>query len=129
MDFALRYDGWFRPLATVFGLGPKWTTIRVDDDTLHVRYGWAFRLDVPLKDIKSARLITERPMAWGVHTTGEYWYVNGSRDGIVELKLAHPATSKSVKFQAGTWGEVHRLYISLEDPDGFIAAMKSHPTD
>ena len=56
-----------------------------------------------LKDIKSARLIAERPLAWGVHTTGEYWYVNGSRDGIVELKLAHPATSKSVEFQAGTW--------------------------
>ena len=125
----MRYDRWFRPLATVIGLGPKWTTIRADDDTLHVRCGWAFRLDVPLKDIKSARLIAERPIAWGVHTTGEYWYVNGSRDGIVELKFAHPVTSKSVQFQAGTWAEVHRLYISLEDPDGFIAALKSHPTD
>jgi hypothetical protein len=129
VEFAIRYDRWFRALATVIGLGPKQTAIRVDDDTLHVRYGWAFRLDVPRKDIKSARLIAERPMAWGVHTTGEYWYVNGSRDGIVELKLSRPATSNSVKFQAGDWGEVHRLYLSLEDPDGFIAALKSHPTD
>jgi hypothetical protein len=68
-------------------------------------------------------------LAWGVHTTGEYWYVNGSRDGIVELKLARPATSNSVKLQAGDRAEVHRLYISLEDPEGFIAALKSHPTD
>ncbi len=49
--------------------------------------------------------------------------------GFLELKFAHPVTSKSLKFQAGTWGEVHRLYISLEDPDGFIAALKAHPTD
>jgi hypothetical protein len=36
VDFAMRYDRWFRRLATVIGLGPKWTTIRVDDDTLPV---------------------------------------------------------------------------------------------
>ncbi len=120
----MRYDRWYRGLATILGLGPKRTTIRVDDDTLHVRNGWAFRLDVPRKDIKSARLIAQRPMVWGVHTTGEYWVVNGSRDGIVELRLSRPATSKSVKLQAGEWGEVHRLRLSLVDPDGFIAALK-----
>ena len=52
----MRYDRWYRPLAIVCGLGPNGTIIRVADDTLHVKHGWAFRLDVPLEDIKSARL-------------------------------------------------------------------------
>ncbi|MBV9319619.1 MAG: hypothetical protein JO106_06860 [Mycobacterium sp.] len=125
MDFAMRYDRWYRPWATLFGLGPKWTTIRVVDDILHVKHGWAFCIDVPLKDIKSARLICERPFALGVHPMGDAWLVNGSRHGIVELKFARPVTSKTAKLWAGTWAEVRCLYISLTEPDGFIGALKS----
>ncbi|OBA57449.1 hypothetical protein A5647_23370 [Mycobacterium sp. 1100029.7] len=108
------------------GLGPKFTKIRVDDGTLHVRNGWAFRLDIPLQHIKSACLISARPLTWGVHSTGDEWMVNGSRDGIVKLKLSQPVTSKSIKLQSSTWGEVRCLYLSLEDPDGFVAAVQSH---
>jgi hypothetical protein len=124
VDFAMRYDGWYRPLATAMGLGPKRTTIRVDDETLHIKHGWAFRLDVPLNIITSARLISGRPFTWGVHSGGDVWMVNASRDGIVELKLARPVTSKSVKLQSNSWGEVRSLWLSLTDPDGFIAALK-----
>jgi hypothetical protein len=122
----MRYDRWYRPLAIVCGLGPNRTKIRVADDTLHVKHGWAFRLDVPLKDIKSARLAPGRPLAWGVHPMGDAWLVNASRDGVVELKFARPATSKSVKLSAGTWAEVHSLCLSLAEPEGFIAALKDH---
>jgi hypothetical protein len=122
----MRYDRWYRALATVLGIGPKRTMIRVDDDTLHVRHGWMFRIDVPLKDIKSAHLVSARPLAWGIHPMGDSWMVNGSRDGIVELKLAHPVSSKSVRTLTSSWGEVRSLYISLTDPDSFIAALMSH---
>lgn len=122
----MRYDRWYRPVATVFGLGPKWTKIRVADGMLHVQNGWAFRIDVPVEDIKSARTVHGRKWAaWGVHPAGDLWVVNGSRQGMVELKFAHPVTSKTVKLIAGTWAEVRSLYISLADPDGFIAALKS----
>jgi hypothetical protein len=124
VDFAMRYDRWYRPLATAFGLGPKRTTIQVADDTLHVKYGWAFNLDIPLQDIKSAHLVSARPLAWGVHSTGDGWMVNASRDGIVEIKLARPVSSKSVRRQSSSWGEVRCLYLSLVDPDSFIAAVK-----
>ena len=126
VDFAMRYDRWYRPLATVLGMGPKRTMIRVDDDTLHIKHGWMFRIDVPLKDIKSAHLVSGRPLAWGIHPMGDSWMVNGSRDGIVELKFAHPVTSKSVQLMSSSWGEVRSLYISLANPDSFIAALKSY---
>lgn len=121
----MRYDRWYRPLATVLGVGPKWTKIRVAEGALHVRHGWVFRIDVPLKDIKSARLVRERPFTWGVHPMGDAWLVNGSRDGVVELKFARPVTSKSVKLLAGSWAEVSCLYISLTEPESFVAALKS----
>lgn len=68
MDFAMRYDRWYRPLATAMGLGPKRTTIRVDDETLLIKHGWAFRLDVPLKNITSARRISGRPFGFRFNT-------------------------------------------------------------
>jgi hypothetical protein len=126
VDFAMRYDRWYRPLATVMGMGPKRTMIRVAGNMLHVKHGWAFQLDVPLDTITFARRISRRPSSWGVHSGGDVWMVNASRDGIVELKLARPLTSKSVKLQSNRWGEVRSLYLSLTDPDGFIAALTSH---
>jgi hypothetical protein len=126
VDFAMRYDRWYRPLATALGMGPKRTIIRVAGDTLHVKHGWAFQLEIPLNNITSARRISGRPASWGVHTGGDVWLVNASRDGVVELKLARPVTSKSVKFQSNSWGEVRSLYLSLQDPDGFVAAIESH---
>lgn len=92
---------------------------------LQIKHGWAFRLDIPLNNIRSARLVSRRPFTWGVHTGGDVWMVNGSRDGIVELKLARPVTSKSVKLQSNRWGEVRSLLLSLTDPEGFIAALTS----
>lgn len=65
MDFAMRYDRWYRPLATFVGMGPKRTMIRLDGDALHVKHGWMFRIDVPLTYIKSAHLITARPLPGG----------------------------------------------------------------
>lgn len=105
----MRYDRWYRPLAIVMGLGPKRTEIRVADGTLHVKHGWAFRVDIPLQDIKSTRLIRQRPLGWGVHPLGDVWVVNGSRDGFVELNFVRAVTSKTVKMLAGDWAEVRCL--------------------
>ncbi len=123
VDFAMRYDRWYRPFATVIGLGPKRTTIRVAETTLEVKHG-PFRIDVPLENIKSAKLWPKRPFTWGVHPGGDIWLVNGSRDGIVELGFSRPVTSKSVKLLANDWAEVRTLYLSLVEPEEFIAAVK-----
>lgn len=121
----MRYDRWYLPFATAVGMGPKRTIIRLDNEALHVKCGWLFSIDVPVKDIVSTRRIPGRPLAWGVHPMGDAWMVNGARDGIVELKFGHPVTSKSVQRLSSTWGEVRCLYLSLTDPDGFVAALQS----
>ena len=45
MYFAMRYDRWYRRGTTVFGLGARWTTIRVADDTLHIKHGPLYQPD------------------------------------------------------------------------------------
>jgi hypothetical protein len=126
MDFAMRYDRWYRIWASITGLGRSRTMIRVDNEQLRVKHGWAFHVDIPLANIRSAKPISERPLVWGVHCTGDAWWVNGSRDGIVEIKLCQPISSPSVRLRSSSWGEVRSLYISVEDPNGFVDALKPH---
>jgi hypothetical protein len=100
VDFEMRYDRWLRRLLTVFGVGPKGTMIRVADGTLHVKFGRVFRMDIPVKDIKSARPLGERRrlIVWaiGVHQAGDGWLINGSRVGVVELTFHCPVEPKKV---------------------------------
>lgn len=100
--------------------------IRLIDGTLHVKHGWAFDIDIPLEDIESARPAGKRPWALGVHKAADGWLVNASRQGIVELKFARPIKPKKVPPGTGRWlgGPVGSLYISLAEPESFIAAVK-----
>ncbi|MBA0047831.1 hypothetical protein [Mycobacterium sp. NPDC050853] len=118
-DFALRYDRWYLPLATALWLGPNRTVIRVADGMLTVKNGWAFSIQIPLTSITSAKHVPERPMAWGVHASGDGWLVNGSRDGIVEIRFT-PMKPKNAPWTAGT---IRQLLLSVTDPDGLIAAV------
>ena len=120
MDFSLRYDRWYRPLATVFGAGPKRTSVRLEAGALHVRYGRLFRIDVPSGSVESARRLDLRPFGWGVHVLGDGWLVNGSRDGIVCVRFSSPI--KPAKAPLFAW-PVRSLSLSLEDPEGFLTAL------
>jgi hypothetical protein len=102
------------PFITVLGLGAKRTVIRVADGTLYIKYGRAFRIDVPREDIKFARQRTERrPWAIGVPYTGDGWLVNGSRHGIVELKFSCPVRPKKVPGGPLLNGPIRTLILSL----------------
>ncbi|MCV7385954.1 hypothetical protein [Mycolicibacter longobardus] len=125
MNFAMRYDRWYRPFATVLGLGPKRASIRVADGFLQVRSGWAFAMDVALDNIESARPAPERMWGWGVHQACNGWLVNGSRHGMVEIRFAHPVKPTKAP-TAGLFNKpVRCLYVSVTDPDTFIAALTS----
>jgi hypothetical protein len=113
----MRFDRWYRIWATLCGAGPKRTTIRVQHDTLVIKHGWMFRIDVPVADITSARHMPARPRAWGVHPMGDAWMVNGSQYGIVELKFARPVTSKTVQLMDSTWGEVRSARKCVARPN------------
>lgn len=123
VDFAMRYDRWYRPLATAIGLGPGRASIRVADGFLQVRSGWAFAMDVALHDIESARPAPERMWGWGVHQACNGWLVNGSRHGMVEIRFARPVKPARAP-TAGLFNKpVRCLYVSVTDPDAFIATL------
>jgi len=114
------------PFITALGLGAKRTVIRVADGTLYIKYGRAFRIDVPREDIKFARQRTERrPWAIRVPYTGDGWLVNGSRHGIVELKFSCPVRPKKVPGGPLLNGPIRTLILSLTEPEKFIAAPTS----
>lgn len=127
VDFAMRYDGPYRLLAIILGTGPRRTTIRVADGVLRIRHGWVIAIDIPLGLIKSARLISERPLGWGVHQFRDGWLIRGSRNGIVELRFTRPVKPTKVA-GGGDWlsAPVGSVYVSLADPGGFLAALKLH---
>ncbi|WP_241473860.1 hypothetical protein [Mycolicibacterium neoaurum] len=123
MDFALRYDRWYRPFASLMGVGPLWTTVRVVDGWLVVRHGWAFRFEVPVDKIETAAAISERPMSWGAHQATDGWLVNGSRDGIVKVTFSEPVSPQRASFATLFAKPFRALYLSLAEPEAFVAAL------
>jgi hypothetical protein len=98
----------------------------VVDGTLHVKFGRIFQVDVPLKDIKSARVAPKRWWAVGVHQAGGRWIVNGSRQGVVEIEFARSVTPKKTLGGGLPEDPVRSLYLSLREPESFVAALRSH---
>lgn len=120
VDFEMRVDRWYRLLATLMWMGPKRTLVRLDntDRVLRVRHGWAFHLEAPYSSIRSAELLAGR----GVHCTGDSWVVNGSRDGIVEIKFSPAVQLHKVPM---AFAPIRSLWISIVDADRFVSALKS----
>ncbi len=63
----VRFDRWYRPLATPLGLGPGRCDVSVAGGSLHVAMGWAFSADIPLAAITDAKPAKGPFLAWGVH--------------------------------------------------------------
>lgn len=118
--FDFRYGFW-RPLLSVLGLGPARTGVQLDEQTMRVKMGWGFRAEVPVASVRSARRSANRWGGIGVHGWAGQWLVNGSVAGIVRITI-DPPTQASV---LGVSARLRLLEISLEDPDGFIAAVEA----
>ncbi|MFM8943879.1 MAG: hypothetical protein ACKOI0_01230, partial [Actinomycetota bacterium] len=63
----------------------------------------------------SGRFVLDR----GVHGWFGRWLVNGAGDGLVRLDLRPTARATAGPFPVG----LRTLWVSLEDPDGFLAAL------
>ena len=130
--FAISYsDAWEGRLsawldARLFDAGPGVSGVEVDAGELRVRMG-SFKLDVPREAVRSV----ERSQASvgrtaGVHARRGRWLVNGSAEGLVEIAISPPCRpSRSIDTLFGLGpSRVDSLIVSLEDPDGFIAAAE-----
>ena len=118
--FPIRY-GVFRPLLTVLGVGPAFSRVDVDGDTLHVRMGWAFSATVPLASVKDARPHRGVVGGIGVHGWRGWWLVNGSAKDIVTMDIEPPARGRVL----GVPVKLRKLEVSVESPDELIAALRA----
>ncbi|WP_445167402.1 hypothetical protein ACTXG7_26965 [Mycolicibacterium sp. Dal123E01] len=109
----IRFDSWYKPLATPLGLGPGRSDVTVANGTLHVTMGWGFSADVPF-----AKPATGPFMGLGVHGFRGRWLVNGSSKGVVELTIDPPVKAKI----CGIATTLRTLLVSVTDPDALIAA-------
>jgi hypothetical protein len=118
--FPFFYGAW-KPLLVATGMGPGRSRVELTDEELHVRMGWAFRARVPRTAITGAQTVTGRVGGVGVHGWRGRWLVNGSMERIVGLDI-DPAVRAVA---TGIPVRLHYLALSLEDPDAFVAAVKS----
>ncbi len=119
MEFQISFAQWYRWLAVPLGLGPNRALLRIDDNTLHVQMGWAFKADIPLTSITDARRVEHRFVGGvGVHGARGTWLVNGSPNNIVELTIDPPVQAHAPLRRT----ELRTLRLSVSDPDSLIAA-------
>jgi hypothetical protein len=121
--FPIRIDGWMLPLLAVTGVTRANSRVIVTTDAIDIQMGrWGFRTRVPRSSIKRATTSKDSWLAVGIHTNFMGgWTVNGSPFGMVELQF-DPAVS------GRTFGiplRITAVQLSLEDPDGFLARVRS----
>jgi hypothetical protein len=118
--FAIRVDRWCLPLFVVLGIGPRFDHVDVDDATVTVRLGWMFFARVDRSAIVEVTRNRNAYGGWGAHGWRGRWLVNGSSKGIVRIELDPRQRGRLLMF----WPvRPRRLLVSLDDPEGFIAAM------
>jgi hypothetical protein len=130
--FAISYsDTWSGRLSDsldrlLFRAGRGVSGVAVEAAEIRVRMG-SFKLDLPRSSVRSVRRSQAQVGGTtGVHGSRGRWLVNGSADGLAELVIDPPAyISPSIDTLFGLGpSRVNQLTVSVDDPDGFIAAVE-----
>ncbi len=118
--FPIRFGRFNAALMGAFGMGPRRSYVEVSEDEVRVRMGWSFSATIPRSSIKEVR---ERGYVWwayGLHWWGKGRYiVNGSGHRMLTLRIDPPVRART----SGMSATLRELWVSLEDPDGFRAAI------
>ncbi len=117
--FSFRYDQWCGWILGLFGSGRRFSRVTVGATAVDVQLGIAFRGTITRTSIRSASRRSGRVWGWGAHGWNGRWLVNGSSKGIVVLHVEPRAPARVLGFPV----KVTELALSLEDPDGFCAAL------
>ena len=127
MRFPIRISAPWRPLFALFGFHAPSSVIELDDEAVRLRFGTAYET-VPLAEIAGAS-VRRWPFYYGLGPKlgpdGGVSYV-GSTEGVVRIDFVAPRTMS-------VWGpfrtsKARCVNVSLEDPDGFLAALDAART-
>lgn len=109
----------WRPMLRVIGVKPEDAFVELTTEDLHVKFG-VFEQTFPLKAVEAAR-VTEWPLWAGIGPR----YVPGTV-GLVGTYL-NTVVVDFKEQQRWRMGRLplpfHRLYLSMKDPDAFVAAF------
>jgi hypothetical protein len=96
--------------------------VMVGATEVEVRLGWMFRARIERDAIVAVARTEPMRWGWGAHGWNGRWLVNGSSHDIVELTIDPRQPARLL----GRWPlRLRTLWVSLEDPDGFMAALGS----
>ncbi len=93
--------------------------LELGPDTLEVRLGLTWRVEIPRSSITSAAVDDTRTISIGAHGWRGDWLVNTSTRGLVVLTVDPPARARCL----GVRHALRTLHVSLADPDAFLAAL------
>ncbi len=116
--FPIRFGFW-KPLLVILGMGPSRSRVEIDRTTVRVRMGWAFRARIDRASIVRAFADSNKYGGIGVHGWRGSWLVNGSVSGIVTIEFDPPAPARVMGYPI----RLRTLYVSLENPEGFLAQL------
>ena len=122
VEFQLSYNAFIRVLMIPMLVGPRYSTVRVNDDHVSVRMGlggWAFAARVPRSSITEVTRAAGPVLGWGVHGWRGLWLVNGSSKGLVRMTIEPRSRGHCMGFPL----RIRQLTVSLADPDGFVRAV------
>jgi hypothetical protein len=120
--FPIRFTGANRAMA-LLGILPEASRVEVDDGEVRVRMSWAFHLDAPRARVRHVEPDNGLVWGWGVHGWAGRWLVNGSSSGLVRIEFDPPVRAR----MSGIPVRVRVLRVSVDDPDGLVAALASQP--
>lgn len=120
MRFPILMSPLWRPLLLPFGGTSQRSYVELEDGVLHVRFGWLFDHRFPLNQVAAAS-----PSHWPL-LGGIGWRTNfrgtvgliGTYVNVVEIRFKE---RQRLRMLLPTSCE--RLYISLQEPRDFIAAL------
>ena len=124
--FAIRRALWGRPILWLFGGTASRSYAEIGAEALRIRFGWLFDKSIPLAAIEGVQP-SRWPWYWGLgwrtNLVGRIGLV-GSYSGIVDIALRRRRLVWLLILPL----PCKRLTVSLEDPDGFVAALSSRLT-
>ncbi len=120
MRFAISYSTPMRLLSIMLGMGPRRSVVIVGDDTVDVRMGWAFHVTIPRSAVGGVEHAEPVRFTRGVHGWNGRYLVNGRGDGLVTITLEPAQSGVMVGFSV----KVSEVTVSVEDPEGLVAALR-----
>jgi hypothetical protein len=122
--FPISFDRWYALLSSALLLPPSSSYVGVDEETVEVRMGWAFRSRFPRTAVASVLDAGIAPLSRGVHGFAGRWLVNGAGRGILRIDLNPRQRAHVMGFPV----RLDSLFVSMVDPAALRRALREPPS-